>query len=206
MYARSTTMRAEADLQAGVAFVRDEVWPALKDMDGCRGFSLMVQPEEGRLVATASWQSMEAMRSSDSAVASFRERAQELMSADAPKVEEWEIAVMHRAHHTGDGTCVRAAWTQVPTDAIDRAVEWFKHGAVPRLDSVDGFCSASLMVDRSSGRGVSSVAFDDRGTLEASREAAAAMRAMATDEMGVEFLEVAEFDLALAHLHVPELV
>jgi hypothetical protein len=57
------------------------------------------------------------------------------------------------------------------------------------MEGVDGFCSASLMVDRDSGRAVSSVTFD---SLEAQPEAGS---------LG----DVCEFELALAHLRVPEL-
>jgi quinol monooxygenase YgiN len=206
MYARSTTMMAGSDLEAGVGFVRDEVWPAVRAMDGCVGFSLMTEPDTGRLIATSSWRSEESMWSSDSAVVEFRDRAQTLMSAEPPRVEEWEIVTMHRDHHTGDGTCVRTTWTRVPADLTDKAVEFYRFAVLPQIEQLQGFCSASLMVNWATGRGVSSVAFDSREAMEETREAGAGVREVSRREAGVEILEVAEFELVMAHLHVPELV
>ena len=53
---------------------------------------------------------------------------------------------------------------------------------------------------------MSSVTFDSAEAMAASRDEAERMRTNATAELGAEVLEVAEFELALAHLRVPELV
>lgn len=206
MYARSTTLMAGKDMDAGIAFLRDEVSPALQAMEGCLGFSLMVDRESGRMIATSSWRSQEEMAASDAAVAPFRERGRELLAAEPPMVQEWEIAAMHRDHHTGEGTCVRSTWSRVPAEGADQAIEFFKFVVMPKLEELDGFCSASLMVDRATGLGVSSAAFDSREAMDASRQQGEQMRQAATSEAGVEILDVAEFELVLAHLHVPELV
>jgi hypothetical protein len=75
---------------------------------------------------------------------------------------------------------------------------------LPRTEELDGFCSASLMVDRSSGRAVSSVTYDSLEAMEHNREASSAMRSATTKDAGAEVLDVGEFELALAHLRVPE--
>ena len=206
MYARSTTMMVGNNLAEGVALIRNEVWPALQVMDGCLGFSLLTDGETGRMIATSSWHSQEAMRSSEDAVAHLRTRAQEITGAEPPRVEEWEIVVMHRDHHTADGTSVRTTWTRVPLEAVDQAVEFYKFVLLPQVEAMEGFCSASLMIDRETGRGVSSVAFDTLEAMEATRGTADGVRKMSAREAGVEILEVGEFELPLAHLHVPELV
>ena len=206
MYARSTTMRAGTDMDSGVAFVRDEVCPAVQAMEGCLGFSLLLDRESGRMIATSSWRSEEDMWRTDSTVAGFRDRVQELMGSEPPVVEEWEIALMHRDHHTGDGTWVRTTWSRVPADAAGQAIEFYKFVLLPQIEQLEGFCSASLMVNRGTGHGVSSIAFDSRAAMEATRDEGAQVRETSRREGGVEILDVAEFELALAHLHVPELV
>lgn len=208
MFARSTTLLVDPErIDQGIAHVRDEVWPAVRELQGCAGLSMLVDRAQGKVVVTTSWEDEETLRSSRATVMPLRDRAAEIAGArEAPVVEEWEIAVMHRRHATQPGSFVRVAWSRVPVDQAERAIEFFRHTLVPRMEEMDGFASASLMVDRAVGRGVSSVAFDSREAMEGTRDQADYLRATSTQEVNVEFLEVEEFELALAHLHAPELV
>jgi hypothetical protein len=88
---------------------------------------------------------------------------------------------------------------------MDRAIDVYKVASLPRLEDLAGFCSASLLVDRASGHGVSSVTYDSREAMDSNREAAASMRAATTKDAGAEVLDVGEFELVVAHLRVPEL-
>lgn len=205
MYARSTTINAApASIDAGVAQVRDEVMPMLMGMDGCIGLSMLVDRESGRCITTSAWQSEEAMRATDEELQPIRDKvAAEL--GGSPMVQEWEIAVLHRDHRSVAGACVRATWVKVDPANLDRAIDVYKLASLPRLEDLAGFCSASLLVDRASGRAVSSVTYDSQDTLDGSREAAASMRSSTTKDAGAEMLEVGEFELTIAHLRVPEL-
>lgn len=207
MYARSTTTTAAPSaVDEGIAFVRDEVWPTIRDMEGCLGLSMLIDREVGRSITTTSWASEEALRNSAGAVLPLRERGVQLMGANPPAVSEWEIASMHRAHPADPGTCVRTAWSSVSPAQVERALDFYKHTLLPEIERLEGFASASLFVDRASGRGVTSVAFDSREAMEGTRDQADYLRGTSTNEANVEFLDVAEFELAFAHLHVPELV
>jgi heme-degrading monooxygenase HmoA len=207
MYARSTTIYGDpANIEQGIAFVQDEVWPAVQQMEGCLGMSMIIDRAAGRGITTSAWESMEAMRRSTGSVAPLREQAATITGAAMPDVAEWEIAALHRHHHTSPGTCVRAAWSKVAPHQADGAIEFFKVALLPEIEAMDGFVSASLLVDRALGRGVTSVAFDSREAMERTRDQADYMRGRSTQDAGVEFLDVAEFELVFAHLHVPELV
>jgi hypothetical protein len=110
VYARSTTIQAQPlSLDIGIAHVRDVVMPALQEMNGYVGLSLLVDRQSGRCIATSAWQTMEAMRASAERVAPVRDRAA-LMFDGSAKVEEWDITFLHRDHHSQDGACVRATW------------------------------------------------------------------------------------------------
>jgi heme-degrading monooxygenase HmoA len=206
VYARSTTINAApASLDAGIAQVRDEVMPRLLEMDGCIGLSMLVDRKSGRCITTSAWQSEAAMRATDEELQPVRERIAETMGGSSPTVQEWEIAVLHRDHRSVAGACVRATWVQIDPANMDRAIDVYKLASLPRLEDLAGFCSASLLVDRASGRGVSSVTYDSQEAMDDNREAAASMRAATTKDAGAEVLDVGEFELAIAHLRVPEL-
>ena len=79
-------------------------------------------------------------------------------------------------------------------------------GVLPRFEEMDGFCSASMLVDRREGTAAGTVTFKDRASVEQTRDTAAAIRERASQEIGVTFDDVAEFELVLAHLRVPETV
>ena len=49
------------------------------------------------------------MRASADAVALLRRRCAEILGNEMT-VAEWEIALLHRMHNSGDGACVRCTW------------------------------------------------------------------------------------------------
>ena len=205
MYARSTTIQAQdSAIDAGIAYVRDEVMPALDAIDGCVGISLLVDRESGRCIATSAWETQEAMHASADRVRPVRDRAAEMFGGTA-QVQEWEIAFVHRDHRSREGACVRATWLRAAPGQLDRAADFYKSTVLPSMVELDGFCSASLMIDRASGRAVSSATFDSREAMDRNSEQARSLRAARLRDLGADQLDVGEFELALAHLRVPEL-
>ncbi|OBA79529.1 hypothetical protein A9W99_20930 [Mycobacterium sp. 1164966.3] len=206
MYARSTTIQAQpSSIDGGIAHVREDVMPALQGMPGCIGVSLLVDRRSGRCIATSAWESDEAMRASGETVTPIRDRAAEMFGGTA-NVEQWEIAALHRDHRAPDGAGVRATWVRVAPDQMDQGIEYYKSSVLPQLEGLDGFCSASLLVDRASGRAVSSATFDSLDAMERNRDRATELKNSSMQEAGAEELDENEFELALAHLRVPELV
>jgi hypothetical protein len=206
VYARTTMIQADrSKIEDGIARVRDQVFPAVTAIDGCAGMSLLVDRESGRCIATTSWESEDAMLASAEQVRPLRDDATEGLGAGSSDVEMWEVAVMHRDHATPDGACARITW--LSGDGLaDRAVDSYKSMVLPTLQEWDGFCSSSLMVSRETGRIVGTVTFETRDQLEASREAAMELRQRASQSMEAMVDDVAEMEVAFAHLHVPELV
>lgn len=199
MFARSTTFRGRPEnIDAGVKFIKDEVGPMLDKIDGCRGLSLLVDRETGRCIATSSWDSEETMRASDDELRPSRDRGRDILGATM-EVDEWEIVVMHRSQH---GACCRVSWLEGDLDAM---TETFRVALLPQLEQTRGFCSASLLVNRSAGLGCATTTWESRAAMEESRSAADDMRSRAASDAGGEIVDVHEFDLAYAHLHVPEM-
>jgi hypothetical protein len=103
-----------------------------------------------------------------------------------------------------EGARARASWLLGDPASIDDSVESFR-AILPLLDELPGFCSASLLVNRGTGRAVSTVTYDSADTLAQTRPRANEIRGRIAEQTGTEVLEVAEFELAVAHLRVPEM-
>lgn len=206
MYARSTTIHADPrSVDDGIAYVRDEVLPAVQQMDGCMGLSMLCDRDDGRCIVTTAWTDEQSMRKSAEGVRSMRDRAAEIFGGQ-PEVQEWEIAALHRKYETREGACARVIWSRADPDLVDRTVDAYRMSLIPRLEEMPGFCSVSLLVSRSEGRAVSATVYESRQSMEETREMSANMRDDFAMSMGVAITEVAEMELVLAHLRVPETV
>ena len=192
-------------IDAGIAKMRDAIMPALMDIDGCIGLSLLVNRESGRCIATSAWHDADAMRASAAHVTPIRDRATDAFCASGAAVDEWQIPVLHREHQSASGACVRVTWMQGDPAQVDPAIESFKATSLPAAEALEGFCSASLMVNRATGRAVFSATYDSRDAMVRTREQASALRASGTQQASAQITDVAEFELALAHLRVPEM-
>ena len=206
MYARTTTVRGDPRaVDEGITHVRDVVWPAVQQMSGCVGMSMLADRDAGRCIVTTAWATDEAMRASAEPAREIRSKAAEVLRADAVDIAEWEIAILHRKENAGDDACVRVIWTDADPTRMDEIVDAFRMTLLPRMDDLPGFCSVSMMGDRNTGKAVTAVTYANRDALERSRDPGKAMRDEFTQAMGSEITEIAEFELVLHHLRVPEM-
>ncbi|GGC63603.1 hypothetical protein IEU95_11955 [Hoyosella rhizosphaerae] len=206
MYARTTTVNAHPNsIDAGMRHIDRELMPMLQDLDGFVGLSVLVDRKTRRCIITSAWQTQEAMKASETAMRPARNRTAEAFGG-RPQIDEWEIAALHRNHHSRLGSCARITWFRLDPENMDRAIDIYKHGVMPAAEELDGFSSASLMVDRETGIAVATVAYDNYAAMERSRARAEELRETAIADADAEVVEVCECELMSAHLHVPELV
>lgn len=203
MYARSTTVLGDPGrVQTGTGYVRDESMPALRQLAGCVGLSMLAQPDTGRCIVTTSWRDDAALSASREDVRPHLERTAAALGG-RPQVEEWEVAAMHRLTE-GHGACSRVTWLRTDPDAVQRAVDAVRLSLMPKLDDLPGFCSVSVLVRREDGLAVSAVSYASWADLHASRDGAQEFREEFAPARGIDAVDTADFDLVLAHLAVPE--
>ncbi len=95
MHARVTTIQLDPGrIDDAVAQLEGEDIPRWKEIDGFKGFTLLVDRESGKVVGTSYWESEQAMSASEETVRPSRERAAETGGASAPPtVERYEVVV-----------------------------------------------------------------------------------------------------------------
>jgi heme-degrading monooxygenase HmoA len=80
MYARTTTIRGSSQaIDDATAYMRDEVMPAVQQMDGFVGLSFLADRDSGRCIVATAWQTEEAMRATMDRVRPLRDRVAEVL-------------------------------------------------------------------------------------------------------------------------------
>lgn len=206
MYARSTTVHGDAGrVEELIAYARDEVLPTLRRMSGNVGLSMLADRDSGRCILTSAWADDTSMHATEQSVVDFRRRAAEIMGGEH-EAHAWEIAVLHRAHLGHDGARTRVQWSEGDPARIDENIGTFRTTMLPRIEELPGFCSVSLLVDREAGRSALALTHDSRPDLEKATEAASALQQEFYAATGERMTDVADFDLVLHQLRVPETV
>jgi heme-degrading monooxygenase HmoA len=194
-----------SSIDNGIDYMRDELTRELENIDGFVGISLLVDRESGRCIITTAWETEDAMSASADKAKELRSQATERFDGNVEKIDDWEIGILHRDHQAKDGACARVTWIKVPPDQAKKAMDFYKSDVLPSLEDLQGFCSASMLMNHSSGRAVSTATFDSREAMESNRDQAKELRNTRSREMGADVLDVGEFELAIAHLRVPEM-
>ncbi len=208
MYARTTTFSGDPSaLDDGIAYVRDKALPAIRDMDGCLGLSMLADRHTGRCIVTTSWEDAAAMHRSAEPIRGLRDTAFHTLRGVAreTQVEEWSIDVLHRKRTAPEGAAVRVLRTRGPAGPLDHVVEGFRTIVVPRAELLPGFCSISFLVDHENGRSAIAGTYESRQTMNRAKGQALAIREEFLERMGMHVVDVAEYDLVVAHLRVPEM-
>jgi heme-degrading monooxygenase HmoA len=206
MFARSTTIHGNpGSVDDGITYVHDVSMPMLRGMDGCVGLSMLADRSSGHCIVTTSWRDEAALRASEDGVASAAERTVEVLGG-RPELQEWEIAAMHRVHEAHHGAASRVTWLRTDPGSVQRAVDAVRLSLMPKLDDLPGFCSVSVMVRRDEGLAVAAVSYDGRADLERADEGAREFREEFAPAMGIEVIDSAVFDVAIAQLRVPETI
>ena len=162
-------------IDLGIRYVEDELMPAILQLDGCVGLSMMVDRATGRCITTSAWETEDAMRTSAPQVQPLRDQYVATLGADAPLVDEWEVDLMHRDHPSIAGAWARTSWLQCDPNALPAATDGFR-AVLPTLEDLPGFGSASLLINRDTGLAASTVTFDSADSLIETRAIANTLR------------------------------
>ena len=205
MLVRATTIHADPSrLDAGIAYVRDTVVPAVTALPGSCGLSMIADRETGLATVTTAWDTEQHRADAEPALAPVRARGVELMGAAGAAVELLELAVLDRRRPAQAGFWTRQTRVTIAPSMLDAAIDAYSSSVVHDLQLLPGYCSAVLLIDRAHGHGAVSVVFDSRAALEESRELAERVRRVGMEKTGATLVEVREAQLVIAGLKVPQ--
>jgi len=189
-------------LSDSVKFMESEVRLGIESQPGNLGMSLQMNPELGVVILESFWASGDALRASERAVASNSAEAARRATGTLT-VERYRVPVFEKEASLRSGEGVRLTRMDVAAPAVEDAVATFGDTAVPQLAETDGFCSALMFVDRTSGRSIIETLWRDQEALAASRSAAAAIRVDTVAATGAVIRAVEEYRLIFSSVRKP---
>jgi len=205
MYARSTTVQGDPGaLDEAIAYVGEKEFPAITAIPGCVGLSMLADRENGRVIVSSAWADKEAVKASKETVRPMQDRLMQMLRADDALIQSWDLAVLHREKPSGDGARAQVTWSRIAPGNMDTLLNAYRGSMLARLQELPGFCSLSLVIDRKEGRIVSVTSFESAGTCAQTRKPARGFREEFAHAVGARIVDVAEMDVAVAHLHVPD--
>jgi heme-degrading monooxygenase HmoA len=195
MFARYTTVRGDPDkIEAAIEYTDGEARAAVESMPGNLGFAVVADLAGGRLVGASYWDSLESMMNSEPALAEVRAGAARAAGGEA-SIERFEVVEGFRHSIPARGALARVSRFQVEPARIDEAITSMREESVPRVKGADGLCSFQLLLDRDTGNGMVVSAWENQDAADAFWPAAQQLRARATEQMGIRYLEPENFTM-----------
>ena len=151
-----------------------------------------------------------AMRASDAGLHGAHARAAARSWAASPRVEEWEVGVMHRDHQAPAGSCCRVTWLQLEHGDIDRPADASTARRCCRASrrSTASAAPACWSTGSRAARAARWRSSRERGRATASREHVAVdpQRGAPSAAGAIGRSTSSSSSSAIAHLRLPELV
>jgi heme-degrading monooxygenase HmoA len=84
------------------------------------------------------------------------------------------------------------------SDEVDEAISQVREDVLPRVEQLDGYKGAYLLVDRQNGKSLSVTLWESEEAMRASEEAANTLRSEVADALGTQMVGVERYEVALA--------
>ncbi len=95
MYAHVTTVEASPSrLDTAIHFFREQILPQLQQMDGFKGFVALADPQRGKLLSVALWESEEVMHSTEEVLSGRRGGIPHPPGGAAVDEENYEVFIL----------------------------------------------------------------------------------------------------------------
>jgi quinol monooxygenase YgiN len=204
MYLRVTAFKSDpAQLDQGVAFLRDKIIPAMKQAPGFLGATAIIDRKEGTGAASTLWESLEAMNQAEQLGQQSRTQSAEATGLEVVDVDRFEITVLEMASPAPQ----LPSYTRVVTaygdpKKLDVVTEMVRD-VVPKVKAQPGFRAYVAGINRMTGRGFTASSWATPEQREASNAALAASRQPVVEAGRMSPLEIANFETVLAEIKLP---
>ncbi len=188
MHVRITTVTGASNIDGGLAVLRDQALPRMRQQHGFRGLSASGDRAAGVVTVLSVWDSEADLEASESAADKARGNAVRIMGGEV-SVERYEQTVWTVGDtRPGPGAKLHIRHVKIDPARIEENLEFFRRTVVPEMKARPGFLAIRQLIDRSTGEARVGSVWADEDSLSASLAQSEQRRALAKDR-GVEFGE-----------------
>ena len=198
MHTRVVTFTGVKDFEGGLALVRDEVNPILKEQQGYRGTTVSADRAGGVLGILSLWDSAAEREASFGALAKARQQGVEITGGEMT-IESFEEMVADISEIPAVGSALMVTRISMDPAKIDANLEFFKSDVLPRIKANSGYQALRNMINRETGNGIVGAVWRDQESMKAAAADAQSRREDASAR-GVNFGDVSFREVLLIEL------
>jgi heme-degrading monooxygenase HmoA len=190
MHNRVVTITESANIDEGVAFVRDTVDTTLSQQNGFRGITVSADRAGGIFGVLTVWETETDRDASEGTSAKMRQQGLEIIGGKMT-VENFEETASKMVRAPAAGSPLAVTRISMDPAKVDENTEFFKNEVLPRIAAVPGFCALRHMMNRQSGNGLVGIVW----ASGAAREAGAADARSRRDEAAARGVTLGDINL-----------
>jgi hypothetical protein len=196
MHARRTRTTGPPDkVEKGKQVIETVAIPKAKDFKGFKGGYWLIDRETGTGLTFTFFETKADLEASAAAATQVRSDAVKEIGGQVAGVDSFEVVADtgQKVHH--DASHARVIEFQIDRDKIDGVGDALREFVIPRVKQLPGFVGGVWLLDRDAAKGVGLSLFDSQANLDASREAANAIRSQSGAKLGGTPGEFEEFEI-----------
>jgi heme-degrading monooxygenase HmoA len=204
MFVRTMYITADpADVDRATEAIAKAVPGMLYDQPGYHGFGMFADRTVGKILTGSWWDSEKAMQDSD---AQLRDRRNEMLAPLVSTVTTMNLeAVAFSRPASASSGGFRLQRMMFDPSQAEQLIATFNEMGLPRLQELDGYQGASMLMDRTRGLASVGVVFRDMDTLAATRGPQAAIRKAAFTRIpGVQLIALEELEVVDLEVPTPQ--
>jgi heme-degrading monooxygenase HmoA len=175
MYTRVLTFRGAGNIDDGIAFIRDQAVPVVKEQNGYQGMFASADRAGGLLGILSLWDSESSRDASFAPLASLREDGTKIVGGNL-EVENYEQVLEETSAPPTIGAALHVTRVSMDPAVFDENFAYFKQQVVPQITAAPGFLSLRSVADRRAGRSLVGSVWADQNAMRTAYEMAKAGR------------------------------
>ncbi len=175
MHTRVLTFSGATNIDDGVAFVRDNATPVLREQKGYRGSTASADRAGGVLGILSLWETEADRDASFGPMAELRQQGLDVVGGELT-VDNYEEVVQEMASPPPVGSALMITRISMDPSKVDENLRFFRSEVAPRITAAPGFRALRNMIDRKTGRGIVGSAWADQDAMKNAAAQAEARR------------------------------